>query len=427
MDMSGSPALPAVLVAAFAASTAQTVVVAAVPALATTLDVSTSAATWTLTAFLLAGAAATPVLGRLGDLHGHRRVLLWCLALFLAGTLLCLAGVLTRQFTVVLAGRVVAGAAGGVYPLAFGLLRRGPIALLAAMFGVGGATGLVVAGPVVDAFGPAGLFWPFLVLGAVAVVLTAGVGEHRAEGRPTSVGAAGAVLLAATLVCLLLGISQFLLWPPVVVAASFACSSVLARVFWRHELLAPAPLLGLRLLRDPVLARLNVVAVVLTAALFGVVTLLPRLLQDQGATATEAGLALAPMAVLMLAGAPLTPWLRRVDRRAPLWVGAACAVGSAVVLAVAPGQAHWVVGCVGVGYGFVFAGLGTLVADAAEDGRLGAASGVHTVARTVGGAIGAQVAAAIADHAVAFAVFAAVAAVAFAASVPRSGRTAAPR
>lgn len=76
----------ALLAAAFPASLAQTIVIAALPVLRDEPDVPDPQVTWTLTAFMLAGAVVTPIAGRLGDLYGHRRVQVACLLLFTAGT-----------------------------------------------------------------------------------------------------------------------------------------------------------------------------------------------------------------------------------------------------------------------------------------------------------------------------------------------------
>ncbi|NUS88473.1 MAG: MFS transporter, partial [Streptomyces sp.] len=82
-----------------------------------------------------------------------------------------------------LAGRAVSGISGGVFPLAFGIVRtapatavephrtRGLIAVLSAMFGVGGSAGMVLAGPLADAFGTAWLVWLLLALAGAALTL----------------------------------------------------------------------------------------------------------------------------------------------------------------------------------------------------------------------------------------------------------------
>lgn len=187
----------AVLVAAFAVSTAQTIVIAALPAFSREFGVSATAAPWALTAFMLAAAVATPIAGRLGDLFGYRRIALGCLGCFVVGLLLC---ALAGSFPLLLAGRAIAGLAAGVFPLAFGLVRRaapperlpGLIALLSAMFGIGGSAGMLAAGPLLGSFGTDALFWPLLALGLVALVLMAllPAGETRSGGRIDFAGAA---------------------------------------------------------------------------------------------------------------------------------------------------------------------------------------------------------------------------------------------
>jgi MFS family permease len=137
---------------------------------------------------------------------------------FVAGTLLCGLGAAAGSFPLTLAGRAVAGLSGGVFPLAFGMARAAPpparlpgvVAVLSAMFGIGGALGMVLSGPLADWFGTPWLFWPLLVPGLAALALVAAL---PATARPPGgrVDLAGAVLLAGALVCLLLPIAAAML------------------------------------------------------------------------------------------------------------------------------------------------------------------------------------------------------------------------
>jgi MFS family permease len=99
--MANRSVVPELLVPAFAASAAQPIVIAAVPSIAREFGVPATTATWALTAFMLASAVATPIAGRLGDLFGHRRILLACLGCFTAGTVLC---AVAGSFPLLLAG-----------------------------------------------------------------------------------------------------------------------------------------------------------------------------------------------------------------------------------------------------------------------------------------------------------------------------------
>src|ERR1043165_8259112 len=91
----------------------QSLVAPALPDIQPALHPSVSSVSWVLTAYLLSASIATPLIGRLGDMYGKERLLVAVLVL------LCVATVVSAAATslgVMLAGRVVQGAAGGVFP-----------------------------------------------------------------------------------------------------------------------------------------------------------------------------------------------------------------------------------------------------------------------------------------------------------------------
>lgn len=425
-------AVVALLIAALAASLAQAIVLSALPVLGREMHAPATEVAWVLTAFMLASAVATPIAGRLGDLFGYRRVLFGCLAFLAVGALVAAVGTVTHSLGVLVTGRVLQGVSGGVFPLAFGIVRAivpsprlpGVIALLSAMFGIGGAAGLVVAGVLIDSLGTAWLSWGTLVLAVVALVTATALPATSPPGAGR-VDLVGAALLSAALVCLLLTISQGRAWGffPAVMLGVLAAA--LFAVFTMSQLRRRDPLVDIRLLRRPALATTNVATLVVAAAMFGGVTLVPQFLQTQFAyTPTEAGLLLLPMAAAMLVASPLAARIGRRHARLPLLLGAASAAVAFGVLTVA--HAHlWqfvMVGVlIGVGYGLAFASVGNLVVNAVEPRHTGLATGVNTITRTVGGAVGAQLAAAMgSSHVTAFAVFGivAVAAVGTAFAIP---------
>ncbi len=408
----------ALLPATLTASLAQTIVIAVLPVLGPELDASATAVTWVLTAFMLSSAVATPVAGRLGDLLGHRRVLLACLGCFAFGTLVCaLAGTLGWMVL----GRALQGVAGGAFPLAFGIVRTsvppgrvpGVIALLSTMFGIGGSAGMVVAGPVADAAGTRWLFWGTLALAAGALAACAALPPARRTTPGGRVDLAGAA-------------------PP---------RAPGGRVDVARASLLFGVLADLRFMGRRALVTTNLATLVAGAAMFGVITLIPRFVQTPpaagygfGAPAAQAGLVMLPMALAMLVATPLAPRLgRRFGSRLPLQAGAACAAVSFLLLAAVHERLwhfHAAGLLVGIGYGLAFASIGNLVVEAVEPDRTGVATGVNTIVRTVGGAVGAQLAAALlgagpvpaeSGYTTAFAAFAAlaVAAIAVASAIPR--------
>src|SRR5271155_5360195 len=124
-------------------------VVPALPTMQHDLHTTETGITWVLTAYLLSASVATSILGRLGDMYGKERVLLWTLVILSTGTLLA---AVANSLPLVVAGRALQGAAGGIFPLAFGIVRdefprervAGSIGLLSAILGLGGGVGIVL-------------------------------------------------------------------------------------------------------------------------------------------------------------------------------------------------------------------------------------------------------------------------------------------
>ena len=128
------------------------------------LDTDQQTVTWVLTAYLLSASICTPLLGRVGDVVGKTRMLVLCLVLLSAGSLMA---ALAPNVAWMIAARVVQGAGGGVLPLSFGIIRdefdekmNSALSVLASLTAVGFGVGIVVAGPIVDGLG---YHWLFLI------------------------------------------------------------------------------------------------------------------------------------------------------------------------------------------------------------------------------------------------------------------------
>src|SRR3954447_12306716 len=98
----------------------QSLVAPALPDIQQSLNTSVSSVSWVLTAYLLSASIATPLIGRLGDMYGKERLLVLVLVLLCIATAV---SAIATSLLLMLFGRVLQGAAAGIFPLAFGIIR----------------------------------------------------------------------------------------------------------------------------------------------------------------------------------------------------------------------------------------------------------------------------------------------------------------
>src|SRR3954452_23347788 len=234
----------------------QSLVAPALPEIQPDLHTSATAVAWVLTAFLLSASIFTPILGRLGDMFGKERMLVVALVTLGVGTLVA---ALASSIGLLILGRVIQGAGGAIFPLAFGIIRdESPreriaqgIALISAILGIGGGLGIVLAGPIVDALSYHWLFWFPLVLVVIATVTTVLFVPESPIKVPGRVNVGGALLLSAWLVCLLVAISEGSSWgwTDGRILGLFVAALVLLVAWVRNEQRAAEPLVDMRMMR----------------------------------------------------------------------------------------------------------------------------------------------------------------------------------
>jgi EmrB/QacA subfamily drug resistance transporter len=412
--------LAVLAVAALAYALLQTMVAPALPAIQRELDASTTSVTWVLTVYLLTASVATPILGRLGDMFGKERMLVVVLLLFALGSLIA---ALSHSIALLVAGRAVQGAAGAVFPLAFGIIRdefprervATGIGLISATFGIGGGAGLALSGVIVDHLSYEWIFWFGLIVVGIAIVATHLFVPESPVKSPAKVDWAGAGLLSGGLVSLLLAVSEGNRWgwgSPEILGL-FALAVVLLVAWVRFEMRHPEPLVDVDLLRLRGVWTTNLTGFLIGFGMFGSFILIPQFVQTPeeagfgfGVGVTGAGLFMVPSAVVMLVAGPLAGMLAgRVGSKVPLLLGTLFAMSSFALLSVAHDR-EWemilAVALLGLGIGLSFASMANLIVEAVPQKQTGEATGMNTIMRTVGGAFGGQIAAAIvADHVVA--------------------------
>lgn len=388
----------------------QTAVVPVLGVIADQLDASTVAVSWAVTANLLAAAAATPLLGRLADLHSKKRVLLWVLAVVLAGSVLAAT---TSSLPLLIVGRILQAASFALYPIGVAILREeltedrmvSAMSVLSATLGFGGGTGLVVVGLLVDhGANYHRVFWLTTAFTLVVIAIVVFVVPARPRSATGSIDWLGAVGLAAGLSAILLAITQGHTWgwtSPRTLAS--AVGGILITVgWWLWEGRAKQPLVSTKMLRRRPIMLTNLATIFVGMGLYFAFLGLTQFVQIPpeaagygfGATVLEASV------IYLLPGA-LTGFLvalvsgRFIDRfgaRPVLVIAAAVGITGFLFIALAH-SAPWQVivasilanAYISLGYG----ALPALVVSEVTKGETGVATGMNAIARTIGSSIAA--------------------------------------
>ncbi|WP_231973972.1 MFS transporter [Pseudonocardia sp. HH130630-07] len=394
-------------------SLVQTMVVPLLPRFPELLSVSPSTASWLVTANLVAGAVSAPVLGRLGDMYGKRRMLLVALGLVGVGSLL---GAVAPGIGLLLVARVLQGAAFGVIALGMSLMRDvlpperigSGVGLMSSSLGFGGAIGLPITGVVAQLGSWRWLFAGAAVIAVVQILLVRRLvpeSRLRSGGRFDAVGAVGVGL---ALVCLLLAISKGDAWgwaSPTVLGL-LGATVVLTLVTGRYELRVRRPLIDLRVSARPAVLLTNLASVLTGFAMFAGFILTIQILQAPvgtgygfGLPLVIAGLVLLPMGGAMVALSSVSARLSRLrGPRTTLVAGTVVLAVGNVGLALLPGSV-WLLmlasTVAAIGAALAYSAIPLAIMRAVPESETAAANSLNTLARQLGTSSCAAVVAAV--------------------------------
>ncbi|MFI2236589.1 MFS transporter [Streptomyces chrestomyceticus] len=401
--------VPVLAFAGIVVAVMQTMLVPVIKDLPTLLATAPSNATWVMTATLLTGAVATPIMGRLGDLYGKRRMLLTSLAFMVLGSLIC---GFTVDMTTMLVGRALQGFAMGAIPLGIGIMRDelprerlgSAMALMSSSIGVGGGLALPAASLVAQQADWHALFFGAAGLGVLAMLLSVVFVPEtsvRATGRFDVLGAIG---LTGGLVCLLLPITKGSDWGwgSSTTLGLFGGAIALLLLWGLYELRVAAPLVDLRTTARREVLLTNLTSIMVGVAFYAISLVLPQLLQlpastgyGLGQSMVVAGLCVAPLGLTMMLTAPV--YARISARRGPkatLMLGMliiAVGYGTGLGLMSAAWQTVIISVIVGAGIGLAYSSLPALIVGAVDPSETSAANGLNTLMRSIGTSVSSAV------------------------------------
>ena len=361
-------------------------------------------ASWVVTIYLVVGAVAIPVFGKLGDIYGKKKMLVITMVIYsITVTLTGFSRDISDSIYVMILFRAFQGFAMCMFPLAFSIIRdefpidRIAIAqgVISAMFGVGTAVGFVVGGYVTDSLGWDWTYHtvaPFAVLATVIVAFKVKESPVRLKAKVDYVGAG---LLGATMVTFLVGVTESRNrgWDDPLIVTLLACAVLLliGLVYWLPR--AKDPLIRPKLLKEKDLALTNVVGFMIGFGLFSSNQTIAALAGfNFGLDATDIGLLMLPMSVVTLILGPTVGFIvRKYGPKYPMAFGMSLAILGFVMLYFYHGTKFEVmlgVSIMGAGGGFSMVGSINMVILCTPIQETGVSTAMNMIVRTAGSVVG---------------------------------------
>jgi predicted MFS family arabinose efflux permease len=378
--------------------------------------ISLSSAEWMLTATLLTGALATPVMGRLADGHLQRRVVLFALSTVIVGLVMA---ALSRDFTWLLIGRSLQGLGMGLLPVTMAIARshlEAPaaattIATLSVTAAIGVGLGYPITSVIAQYFDYHAAFWFATVMIGITLVVAIVVLPRTEARAHRDFDVVGAVLLTLSLVAVLavLGEGQIWGWGSTM-SLSLGCGGVALLVFWcLFELRSHDPLVDLRHSTHRAVITSDVSGFLISMAMYLFIPVVVEYVQIPrsagygfGSSIFTSGLLLVPLSAGTFTASRFVPLIvRHFNARITVPLGAVFFAIAALTFSyehTSLWEAFVAVGIAGLGAGLTFAAMPGYIVRATPAADTGAALGFYQLLRSVGLSIGSAVAGAILAH-----------------------------
>jgi EmrB/QacA subfamily drug resistance transporter len=380
-----------------------TVVTLALPAIRDDLGADLDALQWIQNAYLLTLTATVVTAGRLGDIRGRRRVFMYGMAIFGAGSLLAGAA---GSAEVLIAARVAQGV-GGAALLSLSLaltadafppeMRARALGIWAAVSAIALAIGPLVGGVLIELASWRWIFFvnvPVIVAG-VAILALRGW-ESRDETASQRIDVAGVCVLAAGLTAVVFALVEADEWglDSARTLGLLAAGIAILVAFWRLERSREAPLVDFSLFRNRPYLGASAAAFALVGSYWAVMFFEPQYLQQGlGYSATAAGALVLPITTPMVCFSPFSGrMIARFGPRATMGTGMAIGLAGVVLMAALQDSSS-VVGllpgflCFGIALALVYAPMSTAAMAAMPASKAGIASGVLAMDRVFAGAL----------------------------------------
>lgn len=358
---------------------------------------------WIVVGYTLASTVLLPVLGKLDDILGPRKIFLGSLTVFLLASLCC---GFAADFSWLIVARVVQGmSAAGLQLISQTIIARVTtqrerpryMAMIGAAFPVAILVGPLLGGIITDQWGWRWVFWINIPLGVIALVLAMfALPRLAGNSAPRGFDLAGAGVFTISLVALILGIT----WASdsgasILTVASLTVSMLGFLLFLWIETRAPEPMIPLKVFGNRTIAAGTALSAIIGVGLFSITAYLPTYIQMAYQTSVTVS-GLVPIATVfgMLCSNLLTGWW--ASRTGGYWmfpvIGTALGAAGLFAMALLPvGQPLWVpmviMAAVGIGTGSFMNLIVALVQGAVPAQQTGTITATINLVRQIGSTV----------------------------------------
>lgn len=391
-----------IMLGLFMASMEATVIATAMPTIVSDLG-GLAIYSWAFTVYMLASTTTVPIYGKLSDIYGRRPIFVIALLVFIISSLLC--GMAQSMEQLILFRTLQGLGAGGVIPLVFVIVgdiftfeqRAKMQGLFAGVWGVSSVAGPLLGGFLVDQLSWHWVFYVNVIPGIIAMMIVwfALQDRHVDKDVKPAIDYAGALLLSATVVSLLLGlfsIESSLGWGLLGLAIALF---VLLLVVERR---ATDPILPLKLFRERLFATATGHGLLSGWAMFGSLSFIPLFVQAVlGTSATEAGSTLMPMLLSWVFASIIgSRIVLYINYRLIILVGTASLTLGAALMTQASAemsrlQAMIFLSFMGAGMGLSISPFLIAVQSAVRKRDMGTATSTLQFSRNIGGTLGVSI------------------------------------
>ncbi|MCC4221866.1 MDR family MFS transporter [Staphylococcus saprophyticus] len=392
-----------VLIATALAAMEATIVSTAAPSIASDLS-NLEMISWIFSVYMLASAISAPIMGKLADIYGIKKLFIIGMTIFLIGSLG--SGIATTMNQLIVFRAIQGFGGGAVFPICRTIIgtifknekeRAKAQGWDTAIYGIAGVVGPLLGGFLVDMMSWRYIFLLTLPIGVMASIFIVAFYQEELDDIKHKIDYAGAITFAISAISLIFVLSEGMHfgWTDPIIIGLAAIGIISLITFILIERKEAEPLIPLSLFRDRGVVLANVLTLFVGALSIGVITYIPTWGQAvMGNSASQSGLMLTPYLILWTCGSFIVGFLvGKLQSSKIMKLGATSLIIGTLLLTFANGNTpdvliYFCTALLGLGMGLIVPLLIVYIQSNVSEKELGSAMGLNSFVNTLSQSVG---------------------------------------